>query len=96
MDEFFAAIDSIVSDIRKMSESQGRFQSNIVEKAKIKAGTQIYAHGASLSMASNFADVDKSELASYINVTKLPEKYGTMTVKDRLKMARELFGIKKR
>jgi hypothetical protein len=93
MDSFYSVMDSMVESIQELSELQGRFQSNIVDKARIKAGTQIYAHGASLSTAASFANVDKGSLASYINVTKLPDKYGTLTVKDRLKMAESLFGM---
>ncbi|MFH0972298.1 MAG: hypothetical protein V1835_07100 [Candidatus Micrarchaeota archaeon] len=91
-DAFYSVVGSMVTEIQSVSESAGRFQSNIVIKARIKAGTQIYAHGASLSTAAAFAQVDKSELASYINVTKLPDKYGTKTVGERMKMAREFFG----
>lgn len=95
LDAFHSIIGTIVDEIRSLSDSAGRFQSNIVEKARIKAGTQIYAHGASLATAAEFVQVDRSALASYINVTKLPDKYGTMDVKERLKMAEELFGIRK-
>src|SRR3989344_3035940 len=89
LDSFYSLVGTIVDEIKNLSENAGRFQSNIVEKAKIKAGTQIYAHGASLATAADFAQVDMSALASYINVTKLPEKYGTMSVRERLKMAEE-------
>ncbi|MBI5224335.1 hypothetical protein HY989_00530 [Candidatus Micrarchaeota archaeon] len=93
-DEFQVILESIIADVGKLNEETGRFQSTIIEKARIKAGTQIYAHGASLSMAASFAGVDMAALASYINVTKLPEKYGTLSVKERLKFAYALFGIK--
>ncbi|MFH1751111.1 MAG: hypothetical protein ABH863_05510 [Candidatus Micrarchaeota archaeon] len=91
MQAFYSITGSMIEEIGRMSESTGRFQSSVIDKARIKAGTQIYAHGASLATAASFAEVDKSALASYINVTKLPDKYGTMSVKERLKMAEELF-----
>ncbi len=92
-EQFYSLIEGIVKEIENMSQRAGRFQSTVVEKARIKAGTQIYAHGASLSTAADFTSVDKGELASYINVTKLPEKYGTISVKERMKMAEEIFGV---
>ncbi|MFH1257566.1 MAG: hypothetical protein V1658_01380, partial [Candidatus Micrarchaeota archaeon] len=91
--EFYSIADSIVEEITRLSDATGRFQSNVIQKARIKAGTQIYAHGASLLTAANFSGADQAELASYINVTKLPDKYGTLSVKQRMKMAEEIFGI---
>ncbi len=93
IEEFFSVIDSIVLETEKLSEKSSKFQSSVVSKARIKAATQVYAHGASLSTAADFAKVNKTELSSYINVTKLPEKYGTLSVKQRLKMAEEIFGV---
>ena len=91
MEGFYELFSDLVKEIGNLSMEQGRFQSSLVEKAKIKTATQIYAHGASLRTASEFVGGEARELASYIGVTKLPDKYGTMSVKERLKLADRIF-----
>ncbi len=77
-------LQAILSLIWDFSEKHGRFVTNVVEKAKLKVGTQLYAHGASLGLAANLAHIDKNELLSYISATHLNEKYVTMPVSQRL------------
>ncbi|MFH1199918.1 MAG: hypothetical protein V1708_02525 [Candidatus Micrarchaeota archaeon] len=90
-DTAYDLLADMVDDLEEFSYASSRFRSTVIEKAKIKAATQVYAHGASLSVASEFAGVPKEELAKYIGATRLPEKYETFSVKERLKSARELF-----
>lgn len=87
-----ALLDSVVQHTENLSASLGRFIRSAVEKARIKAATQIYAHGASLGKAAEFAGAEKKDLASYIGATKLSEKYSTIPVKERLAKVRKLFG----
>ncbi|MFH1107312.1 MAG: hypothetical protein V1787_05445 [Candidatus Micrarchaeota archaeon] len=90
-EECYEMLAEMVEEFEEFSYASSRFRSTVVEKARIKAATQVYAHGASLSVAAEFAGVPKEELAKYIGVTKLPEKYETYSVKERLQTARELF-----
>lgn len=87
-----ALLDSIVQHTESLSTSLGRFIHSVVEKARIKAATQIYAHGASLGKAAEFAGANKKDLAGYIGATKLSEKYSTIPVKERFEKAKKLFG----
>ncbi len=87
-----ALLDSVVQHTENLSASLGRFIHSAVEKARIKAATQIYAHGASLGKAAEFTGASKKDLAGYIGATKLSEKYSTISVKERLANARKLFG----
>ncbi len=81
-----------VAGLQGLSTSLGRFVVNIVDKARIKAATQIYAHGASLGVASALGRVDKKELSNYIGQTTLSEKYKTIDLKRRLQNADAIFG----
>jgi len=87
-----ALLDSVVQHTESLSASLGRFIRSVVEKARIKAATQVYAHGASLGKAAEFAGANKKDLAGYIGATKLSEKYSTIPVKERFEKAKKLFG----
>jgi hypothetical protein len=78
-------MQEVLSEIWEFSEKNGRFVTNVVEKARLKVGTQLYAHGASLGVAAFMAKIDRNELLSYISVTHLNEKYITLSVGERLK-----------
>ncbi len=86
-----AAIDSIVEEITDFSESMGRFQVDVVTKARIKIATDAYAHGASLGRACALAGVNKALVLNYIGVTTLGDKYETLSVRERLASARKVF-----
>lgn len=90
-DECYSLFGELIRKIEAFSTSRNRFLRNVVEKSRIKAATQVYAHGASLRLAASLSGVDMSELASYIGATRIPDKYFTLTVKERLKIADELF-----
>ena len=84
-------LKKIVVEIEGMSFSHGRFVASTVEKARIKAAAQVYAHGASLGKSAELTGASKRELAKYIGITRLHEKYRTMSVRERLDLAEELF-----
>jgi membrane-bound lytic murein transglycosylase B len=86
------AIDSVVEDITEFSESMGRFQVDVVTKARVKIATDAYAHGASLGRACALAGVNKALVLNYIGVTTLSDKYETLSVRERLASARKVFG----
>ncbi len=84
-------LTKIVKEVDKLSEDLGRFVTGIIEKARIKAATQIYAHGASIGRAIELTNADRKELLNYIGNTKLPDKYATKTVKERMAFVEKLF-----
>ncbi len=87
----FELLHSALEDIEAFAREAPRSQTTLVEKARVKAATQVYAHGASLEAASKFAGVAPQALASYVGLTKIPDKYETLSLKERLKMAEEIF-----
>ncbi|MBI5229091.1 hypothetical protein HY991_03190 [Candidatus Micrarchaeota archaeon] len=89
--EYTEQLSAIISEINKISFYLGRFTTSVVEKARIKAGAQMYAHGASLGKAAYLSGAEKDELAKYISETRLPEKYLSLSLAERLKKAEELF-----
>lgn len=86
------AIHSIIGAIDRLSDSRGRFVSSVVDKARLKAGAEIYAKGASLGQASFLSGSDKKDLAFYIGSTKLTDKFESIPLKQRFQKTMELFG----
>ncbi|HLD76336.1 MAG TPA: hypothetical protein VI874_04910 [Candidatus Norongarragalinales archaeon] len=81
----------LLEEVYRLSAQFGRFAQNIVEKARLRAAAQMYAHGASLLKAAEFSGCPVQEASSYIGATRIPEKYKTMAVDARLRRLRELF-----
>ncbi|MFH0922849.1 MAG: hypothetical protein V1811_02205 [Candidatus Micrarchaeota archaeon] len=86
------AVHSILSEIQKLSDSLGRFVSSVLDKARLKAGAEIYAKGASLGQASFLSGADKRELSFYIGSTRLSDQFESMPLKQRIDQTMELFG----
>jgi len=91
VEECHTRVASLLPELEDLSKSLGKFVTNVVDKARIKTATQLYAHGASLSRAAEFAHAEKREVASYISATHLPEKYRTIPVRRRLQLAEQAF-----
>lgn len=83
-------VHKLVGIIEELSQSFGRFIISIIEKGRLKAGANMYAHGASLGKAVELSHANKTELSSYIGLTRIPEKYETIPLKERLDNARRM------
>lgn len=90
-EQAFARLGKSLSLIEELGEELGRFVLGVVEKAKLKAGAEIYVHGASLGTAAELSGAEKRELASYISATRLPEKYVTKSVSQRMQDLKKIF-----
>ena len=84
-------LEDALSLIEHYTLEKGLFKGSLVEKARVRIGTDIYAHGASLGRAAELAGTSKRALLSYIGMTKIPNKYFTQSVDERLTEARKLF-----
>ncbi len=80
------------SQVRDLSNTLGRHIINLVFKSRLKTAAQVYAHGASLGLASSMCAVDKDELANYIGHTTIPDKYRTISVAQRMEKLFALLG----
>ncbi|MEM4255216.1 MAG: hypothetical protein QXR53_02710 [Candidatus Norongarragalinales archaeon] len=90
-EQAFDRLGKSLSLIEGLGADLGRFVFGIIEKAKLKAGAEIYARGASLGTAAELSGADKKELSSYISATKMPEKYVTKSVAQRMQDAKKIF-----
>jgi hypothetical protein len=84
-------LHSLLDRAEALSASLGRFARSVVDKARVKAATQMYAHGASLGKAVELTGANKKDLAQYIGGTKLQEQYATLSARQRFENAKKLF-----
>ena len=91
-----AALSKTLKDtedqVRDLSNTLGRHIINLVFKSRLKTAAQMYAHGASLGLASSMCAVDKDELANYIGHTTIPDKYRTISVAQRMEKINAILG----
>jgi len=93
-EEMFSSISSAVSELDHFSLSEGRFQTSLALKARVKIATDIYAHGASLGKACELTGAPKQEVLPYLGATKLSDKFVSLPLADRFSFAKTLFGEK--
>jgi hypothetical protein len=87
-----AAQGKIIATMEKMDDEDRRFVKGIMQKARLKIASTLYAQGLSLGNASDIAGADKREVLLYAGQTmmfdRLLEKKG---MEERLKELREIF-----
>ena len=81
----------LMEKVHGLSLKFGRLAQTSVEKGRLRAAAQMYAHGASLAKAVELSGAPLSEAAAYIGGTKIAEKYQTMSVGKRMEKTRALF-----
>lgn len=84
------SVHDALGDVDALSLKSGRFVASVVEKARLKAAAQMYAHGASLGAVASFTGASKADLADYVGHSRIPDKYSAMPVKQRLDIARSV------
>ena len=82
--EFTKNLEGAEKMVRDLSASLGRYIINLTYKSRLKAAARMYSHGASLGVAALLCKVDKDELANYIGHTTIPDKYETVSVRERM------------
>lgn len=85
-------LEGLMEDIKQFDKQYGFFQGNIVKKARIKLGARFYTRGMSLSRAAELVEVNVSDILKYSGGTQISEKTDGATVRERLEVARKIFG----
>lgn len=84
----------IIRDIRELNESFGNYVSDVVDMARIKQASRIYARGLSLSKALAMTHADRFEVLQYIGETRIHDRpfTSTLSVVDRYRLAKKALG----
>lgn len=90
-------LKEIIQDVSRFDISTGNYLLDLIEKARIKQASRIYAMGLSLGRAAYLTEVDKEQLLAYVGATKIHDRPFTKskTVKERYKIMRKILEEKK-
>lgn len=90
---FSKNLEEINSSINKLSPDLKKYIGDVFRKASINKASKIYEHGISMEQTARLLGISLYELASYAGQTPVSEAEinKTMTVKQRIKLAEEMF-----
>ncbi|MDD4877993.1 MAG: hypothetical protein PHO02_03075 [Candidatus Nanoarchaeia archaeon] len=95
LDIYLAELKELLASIGKIDATFGTYVTEAIEKAKIKKGFAVYAHGLSVGRAAELMGVSPWELMDYLGQTKLVDEMPMLTkpISDRLAAARKIFNM---
>lgn len=84
----------ILKDISELNQTFGNYVSDVVDMARIKQASRIYALGNSLAKALALTHADRYQVLQYIGDTRIHDRPFTSTVSvvDRYRMAKKALG----
>ncbi|GEM_PF-991327 len=84
-------LKEVLDDLATFDKTMGNYMMDIVDNARIKQGSRLYALGLSMGQAAQMTGTSKPAIQSYIGSTKIHERHFTSskTVKDRYRNAKE-------
>ena len=90
---FSKSLEEINSSIGKLSPDLKKYVGDVFRKASINKASKIYEHGISMEQTARLLGISLYELASYAGQTPVSEVEinKTMTVKQKIKLAEEMF-----
>ncbi len=82
----------IIVDISEIDSALGNYARDIIEKARVKQASRIYAMGLSLDKAISLTNADRFQLLQYIGSTVIHDRPYTKTksVIDRYRKTKEI------
>jgi hypothetical protein len=88
---FNNSLADISGHITDVDKALGNFVIDLMEKAKLKQASRVYAFGLSLKTATELTGTQEQELLKYIGGTRLAdERVEKKGIKDRLKDMQEM------
>ncbi|NYZ79927.1 hypothetical protein H0N95_01600 [Candidatus Micrarchaeota archaeon] len=84
-------LTDVLKHLRDFYSDAGNYATNVIEQARVKQASRLYALGISLSKAADMTHVGKTELLEYIGMTRIHDRPFTqsMPLAQRYKKARE-------
>ena len=88
---YASRIHNLFTAIQTTDNKLKLYIEEVINKAKIKKGSEIHRHGVSIARTAEILGIPQWELLNYIGKTLIPEMTADENVKERLKHARALF-----
>ncbi len=87
-------IESIYEIISKTDRKLRLYITHVINEAQVRKGSKLYEHGISVAKAAEVLGVSQWELLKYVGRTSIIDRFNEKsTAKERLKLAREIFGV---
>ncbi|MBW3011613.1 hypothetical protein KY311_00350 [Candidatus Woesearchaeota archaeon] len=88
-------VKDIMELLSKADKDLKLYIQRVLEKAKIKKGTNLYERGLSVESAAKLMGISVWEMMNYIGKTRIIDEYELESdVKSKIETARQLFGFK--
>lgn len=85
-------LNDVLKHLSDFDRDAGNYATNVIEQARVKQASRLYALGVSLSKAADMTHVGKTELLGYVGMTRIHDRPFTQTksLSERYKKAREI------
>ena len=94
-EDFLKVVESILRIIADVDFSYSQYVGWVIERAKIKKGSEIYEHGISLGRTAEILNISPWDLMEYIGSKRnIPNIIKTKSIKERIDYLKEIFGDK--
>lgn len=84
-------LEKIEDIVIKLDKSEGRYEEDIMQKARVKKAVKLYYSGLSLKRASELTGANPSEVLNLAGHSKIHEFKDGGPLSERLKITREVF-----
>lgn len=92
IDNYRLCIKDLTSIIGKVDFKFKMYVEQVLEKARIKKGSSLFAHGLSMARVAEMLNVSQWELMNYVGKTKIIDQEAPdVPVKQRIKLVRAIF-----
>jgi hypothetical protein len=91
VDNYRICIKNLFLIIHKIDYKVKYYIEEVLDKARVKKGSTIFAHGLSMARVAEMMNVSRWELMNYVGKTRIVDQEASgMAIKNRLKIARIL------
>ena len=94
-EKYRGVIRNVLKHIGRIDDKLKLYIDDVLDKAKIVKGSNIYEHGVSIGRAAEILGISQWELMSYVGKTKIIDRYkeGVLPTNLRLNYAKKLFKV---
>lgn len=84
-------LDEVIEIIHRFNEEAGNYVEGVIDHARVKQASRLYALGLSLNSASELTETSEEQLLQYIGSTRISEKHRTTkSASERYEKMKEL------
>ncbi len=94
IERYKAGRNRILKKIADMDDKLDLYMQEVIEKSKVKKGSEIYGHGISMGKVAELLGLSRWDMMAYVGKTTMIDAEEKATdAKSRLLLARKIFGL---